>query len=178
MKRLLAATALLLLMVLGGCANVRVPMIPSLSGANEHLPEREVDLVGLNRDAQLAAESGETAKAEALYKSLVRRMPNDSETWLRLGNLYARNNKPDEAVGAYQRALIANGQNSKAWYNLSVIRMRQAWAALLQVQSQAGLTTDDPLRKQAEEALTYLEKLPFLKDEPRPPKAHADATRY
>lgn len=167
--------------LMAGCANMKLPSLPSmasLTGANDPLPEREVDLISLNREAQLAAESGEAAKAEALYKSLVRRMPNDSETWLRLGNLYARNNKPDEAVGAYHRALIANPGDSRAWYNLSVIRTRQAWAALLQVQAQETLASNDPLRRQAEEALDHLEKLPFLREEQRRAKPNADATRY
>ena len=164
--------AALLLLALCGCSSLQLPSV--LSAA----PEREVDLMSLNRDAQLAAESGETAKAEALYKSLVRRMPNDADTWLRLGNLYARNNKPDEAVSAYHRALIINGADAKAWYNLSVIRMRQAWAAMLQVQAQESLPASDPLRQQAEEVLGYLEKLPFLKDEQRKSKADADATRF
>lgn len=161
-----------LLLALGGCAGIKMPTMTSA------LPEREVDLISLNREAQLASESGESAKAEALYKSLVRRMPNDADTWFRLGNLYARNNKPDEAVGAYHRALIANGADARAWYNLSVIRMRQAWAAMLQVQAQETLPANDPLRQQAEEVLGYLEKLPFLKDEQRTGKAGADATRY
>lgn len=160
------------LLALGGCSSLKLPEV--LSAA----PEREVDLVSLNREAQLSAESGEIAKAEALYKSLVRRMPNDADTWLRLGNLYARNNKPDEAVAAYHRALVINGADAKAWYNLSVIRMRQAWAAMLQVQAQETLPASDPLRQQAEEVLGYLEKLPFLKDEQRKSKAGADATRY
>ena len=172
----LRAGMLVAALLLSGCANLKLPA--ALSGANDPLPEREVDLISLNRDAQLAAESGETAKAEALYKSLVRRMPNDAETWLRLGNLYARNNKPDEAVGAYHRALILDSRDAKAWYNLSIIRMRQAWAALLQVQGQERLPANDPLRRQADEILMHLEKLPFLKDEQRDPKANADATRY
>lgn len=171
MSRRLLPCALLLL-ALGGCGSIQLPA--ALSAA----PEREIDLMSLNRDAQLAAESGETAKAEALYKSLVRRMPNDADTWLRLGNLYARNNKPDEAVSAYHRALIINGADAKAWYNLSVIRMRQAWAAMLQVQAQESLPASDPLRQQAEEVLGYLEKLPFLKDEQRKSNAGADATRF
>ena len=161
-----------LLFALSGCAGIQMPAL------TDAMPEREVDLISLNREAQLAAESGETAKAEALYKILVRRMPNDADTWLRLGNLYARNNKPDEAVGAYHRSLIANGTDAKAWYNLSVIRMRQAWAAMLQVQAQETLPSNDPLRLQAEEVLGHLEKLPFLKDEQRTCKAGADATRY
>lgn len=159
-----------LLASLTGCA------VPAMTGVG--MPEKEVDLVGLNRDAQLAAESGETAKAEILYRSLVKRMPNDASTWLRLGNLYARNNKPDEAVGAYQRALIANNAESRAWYNLGVVRLRQAWAAMLQVQIQLDDATDPTLRKQAEEVLEYLEKLPFIEGTPRKAERGADATRY
>ncbi len=168
-SRAWSAGALAVVLLCAGCASTQ-----SRSAANE----KEVDLVGLNREAQLALESGETAKAEALYKSLVRRMPNDSETWLRLGNLYARNNKPDEAVGAYQRALIANNTEARAWHNLAVVRLRQAWAALLQVQAQENLAADDPLRIQAEEALDHLEKLPFLSGEQRKAKAGADASKF
>ncbi len=157
-------------LTLGGCA---LPAASSFA-----LPEKEVDLVSLNRDAQLAAESGETAKAENLYRSLVKRMPNDSETWLRLGNLYARNNKPDEAVGAYQRALIANNSESRAWYNLGIVRLRQGWAAMLQTQVQPDETADPVIRKQAEEVLTHLEKLPFLEGSSRKVERGADATRY
>jgi cytochrome c-type biogenesis protein CcmH/NrfG len=137
-----------------------------------------LDLISINAAAQLAAEGDETAKAEALYKSLVRRVPNDSETWLRLGNLYAKNNKPDEAVGAYQRALIANGREARAWNNLAVIRLRQAWAALLQVQAMGTPAVSDSLYTQVEEALNHLEKLPYLTGESRTVKGGADATKY
>lgn len=158
------------------CVSLMGCAVPALTGVG--LPEKEVDLVGLNRDAQLAAESGETAQAEVLYRALVKRMPNDAATWLRLGNLYARNNKPDEAVGAYQRALIANNAESRAWYNLGVVRLRQAWAAMLQVQIQLDDTTDPALRKQAEDVLSHLEKLPFIEGTPRKAERGADATRY
>lgn len=169
-----ALMAMTIVGALAACGSVPMPF----SSKQEPLPEREVDLISLNREAQLASESGETAKAEALYKSLVRRMPNDADTWLRLGNLYARNNKPDEAVGAYHRALIINSKEPRAWYNLSVIRMRQAWAAMLQVPAQEALASGDPLRKQAEDMLAHMEKLPFLQDEQRKPLKDADATRY
>ena len=164
------ALPMLLLLGLSACA------VPPLTGVG--MPEKEVDLVGLNREAQLAAESGETAKAEVLYRSLVKRMPNDASTWLRLGNLYARNNKPDEAVGAYQRALIANNAESRAWYNLGVVRLRQAWAAMLQVQVQLDDATEPTLRKQAEDVLEHLEKLPFIEGTPRKAERGADAARY
>jgi tetratricopeptide (TPR) repeat protein len=127
--------------------------------------DSEPDLVSINREAQLAYESGEAAKAEALYKSLVRRMPNDAETWFRLGNLYARNNRPDEAAGAYQRALLANSSDARIWNNLAVVRLRQGWAALLQ--AQAHSKDDTPLATQVDTNLDHLSKLPVLEGESR-----------
>jgi tetratricopeptide (TPR) repeat protein len=123
----------------------------------------DVDLVTINREAELAYESGESAKAEALYKSLVRKMPNDAETWFRLGNLYARNNRPDEAANAYQKALLANNADPRAWHNLGVVRLRQAWAAMLQAYD--NLKPDNPLYASVEATLREMEKIPLLEPE-------------
>ncbi|MGE5640475.1 MAG: tetratricopeptide repeat protein [Clostridia bacterium] len=120
----------------------------------------DADLVTINREAELAYESGEAAKAEALYKSLVRKMPNDAETWFRLGNLYARNNRPDEAANAYQKALLANNADPRAWHNLGVVRLRQAWAAMLQAYD--NLKSGDPLYESVEATLRDLEKIPLI----------------
>jgi len=90
------------------------------------------DVFDLHRKAVLAYESGEDAKAEALYQGLARAAPGDPEIWLRLGNLYARSNKPDDAADAYQHALLLNQHDQRAWYNLGVIRQRQAYAAFIQ----------------------------------------------
>lgn len=126
--------------------------------------DNDPDLVTINREAQLAYESGEDAKAEALYKSLVRKMPNDAETWLRLGNLYARSNHPDEAANAYQKALIANSADPRAWHNLGVVRLRQAWASMLQAYS--NLDPGDPLYRNVEETIKHLSQLPLLEAGP------------
>ena len=123
----------------------------------------DADLVTINREAELAYESGEAAKAEALYKSLVRKMPNDAETWFRLGNLYARNNRPDEAANAYQKALLANNADPRAWHNLGVVRLRQAWAAMLQAYD--NLRPDNPLYASVEATLRELEKIPLIEPE-------------
>ncbi len=126
----------------------------------------DADLVTINREAELAYESGEAAKAEALYKSLVRRMPNDAETWFRLGNLYARNNRPDEAANAYQKALLANNADPRAWHNLGVVRLRQAWAAMLQAYE--NLKSGDPLFESVEATLRDLEKIPLVEPDAKP----------
>lgn len=122
--------------------------------------DNDPDVITINREAQLAYEGGENAKAEALYKSLVRKMPNDAETWFRLGNLYARANRPDEAANAYQRSLISNNANARAWHNLGVIRLRQAWAAMLQAQE--NLKPDTPLYQAVDQVLKELEKMPLV----------------
>jgi tetratricopeptide (TPR) repeat protein len=155
--------------VLSGCGTTTV------SSALRVL-DNEPDLITINREAELAYESGEAAKAEALYKNLARRMPNDAETWLRLGNLYARNNRPDEAANAYQRSLMANNADPRAWNNLAVVRLRQAWAALLQAQANSKDKT--PLAVQADANLEHLAKLPVLEGESRKIDPEMGATRY
>lgn len=112
------------------------------------------DVFDLHRNAVLAYESGEDARAEALYQGLTRAAPNDPETWLRLGNLYARSNKPDDAADAYQQALLLNPNNHRVWYNLGVIRQRQAHAALIQANMLSE--QNDPLHAKTE---AMIEKL-------------------
>ena len=155
-----------LLAAMGGCTTTIATAIRTF--------DNDPDLVTINREAQLAYESGEDAKAEALYKSLVRRMPNDAETWLRLGNLYARSNHPDEAANAYQKALIANSADPRAWHNLGVVRLRQAWASMLQ--AHANLDPGDPLYRNVEETIRHLSQLPLLEASP-PKSAAAPAAR-
>ena len=112
------------------------------------------DVFDLNRKAALAYESGEDAKAEALYQGLSRAAPNDAEIWLRLGNLYARSDKADDAADAYQHALLLNPNDQRAWYNLGVIRQRQAHAAFIQANQFADKS--DPIYKKTEELIEQL----------------------
>lgn len=164
----LGLLALLAVLGGGGCTSAVSSVLRAV--------DDDKDLITINREAQLAYESGEAARAEALYKSIARRAPNDSEAWLRLGNLYARNNRADEAAQAYQRALLANSGDARAWHNLGVVRLRQAWASLLQ--AQATTPGDDPLAASTEATLEYLGKMPLLEDAPRKAPADHDATKY
>jgi cytochrome c-type biogenesis protein CcmH/NrfG len=147
--RAAAHATLALLCALAGCAGVE-----NRSGGE--------DFVKMQREAQAAFDSGENARAEALYKGLLRSTPNDAETWFRLGNLYARTDNVDQAVNAYLTALTLNGSDPRAWHNLGVIRLRQAWAALLR--ANALTAPKEPINQMSGEMIRLLEKLPYLSD--------------
>jgi Flp pilus assembly protein TadD len=105
------------------------------------------DVYEMHQSALLAYESGADARAEALYQGLARSAPNDPETWLRLGNLYARSNRPDKAGEAYERALLLAPGDARLWYNLGIIRQRQAHAAF--IMAHQYIDDADPLQAKA-----------------------------
>lgn len=124
------------------------------------------ELALLNERARLADVGGEAAQAESLYKAVLRQTPNDTETWFRLGNLYANNNRAAEAAIAYERTIISDNSHIRAWHNLSIIRLRQSYAALLQAQVLAD--DSDPMSARIDSALEQLSKLTILENEPKP----------
>ena len=112
--------------------NTALALALLLSGCGSLMSTSTDDAMEMHRNALLAYEEGEDAKAEALYVSLTRISPNDAETWLRLGNLYARSGRADKAADAYERALLLTPNDARLWYNLGVIRQRQTLAAYIQ----------------------------------------------
>ena len=122
------------------------------------LGPRGSDLYAQQESAVLAYESGENAKAEALLQGLVRAVPNDPENWLRLGNLYARSNRPEDAAQAYQKSLMLNPNDPRVWYNLGIVRQRQAYASFLQ--ANLNFDKDDPLHERTESLLKQLSLQP------------------
>jgi predicted Zn-dependent protease len=144
------------------CANMGNNSGQVLPAESRATPE----LALLSQNAQLADAGGDAAKAESLYKSVLRQTPNDPEVWFRLGNLYANNNRPDEAAIAYQRCLIADNAFSKAWHNLSMIRLRQAYASMLQAQS--TINESDPLAPRIDDTLEQLSHITVLGDQIKP----------
>ena len=120
------------------------------------------DLVRMQREAQAAFDNGDDARAEVLFKALARSVPNDAETWLRLGNLYARTNNPDQAVDAYLKSLSLNSNDSRAWNNLGIVRLRQSWAALIRANALAD--PKDPAFATSNEIVKALEQIPSIAD--------------
>lgn len=154
MKRRIAAIALCAALTGCGAMETRTE-----SGGEEFLK--------MQREAQAAFDSGENARAEVLYKGLLRAMPNDAEAWFRLGNLYARSDNAEQAVDAYLRCLSINGNDARAWHNLGVVRLRQAWASLLRANTLTA--PPEPINAMSAEMIRALEKVPYLSDG-QPPK--------
>ncbi len=112
------------------------------------------------QSAVLAYETGDDAKAEALFQGLVRAVPNDPENWLRLGNLYARSNRPEDAAQAYEKSLMLNPGDARVWYNLGVVRQRQAYASFLQ--ANLLFDKDDPLHARTDAVVKQLALHPVV----------------
>jgi len=142
-RTLCAVLLAISLLLLQGCAALRQPN----------------DVYALREQAQAAYVGNENDRAETLLLGLAREAPNDPETWFTLGNLYARTGRPEQAVAAYQKALMLNSTDAKVWHNLGVVRARQAWAAF--IQSYALTKGDDALRKRDDELIKGMESLPL-----------------
>ncbi len=153
---------LLIVVTLSACANMGNNSSQVLPPESRATPE----LALLSDQAQLADAGGDAAKAESLYKSVLRKTPNDADAWFRLGNLYANNNRPDEAAIAYQRCLISDNAYAKAWHNLSMVRLRQAYATMLQ--AQATVDEADPLSRNIDDALEQLSHMAVIGDQVKP----------
>lgn len=137
------------------------------------LPTEQGSVYDMRREAQLAYAGAQDERAEKLLLGLSRAAPNDAETWFYLGNLYARTNRPEQATQAYQKALMLNSNDGKAWHNIGVVRVREAWAAF--IQAYALVPQDDPMHAKLEEVISAMEKIP-LEGLKRPAKLTAPVT--
>lgn len=130
----------------GGCAVLLLAGCATVATVTQNVMPHG-DVYQLSNDAQNAYNSGDDARAERLYIGLARAAPNDPEIWFRLGNLYARADKPDAAAEAYRHSLALNRNDARVWYNLGLIRLRQGWASMIAADH---LTReDDPLHAEA-----------------------------
>lgn len=101
------------------------------------------DLLQMRAEAARAYSEGDMDKAGRLFKRLTERVPGEGEYWFRLGNVYARTHRPEEAVRCYREALVRQPGNAKAWHNMGIVHLRQAGNAFTQLIAQ--LPPEDPL---------------------------------
>ena len=147
----LMCLVLFLVLGLSGCA--AVDAVKSMAAADR------IDVYDAQQQAMAAYEDQDNARAEALFKSVLRVAPNDAPTWFYLGNLYARSGQPEQAVEAYEKTLMLDGSNARAWHNLGVVKLRQSRAAFIR---SFELTDEaNPLHAKAEAVILVMEKIPL-----------------
>jgi predicted Zn-dependent protease len=139
---------------LGGCAAIRAD---------------QNNVYDMQQQAQLAYVGGDDARAENLLLGLARAVPNDAETWLTLGNLYARSNRPDQAAEAYQKVLMLHRGDPRAWHNMGIVRLRQAWAAFILAYDL--FPADSDAHAKVDELIKAMEKMPLEGLHRTPPSA-------
>lgn len=126
-------------------------LLAGCAGAGGGPAEPDAAQIAAARDAgERAYAAHEWATAEPHYRTLVAAIPQDAELWFRLGNIYARVDKPDAAVAAYREALVRDGDLAKAWFNMGVVQLRQAANSFLKLG--AHVDPDDPVTQQGTEA--------------------------
>ncbi len=155
-------------MVSIGCRCVVYAVMVMLSkGCATHVsasPEAEAqanrwsdDVFLVSTEAESAYRDGRWIDAVRHYETLTRRVPEDSYSWFRLGNAYARQGDYGRAVPAYEASLLRNSEQPKPWFNLSSAYLLNARIALQNAYN--TLRPSDPARGMIAERLKVLESL-------------------
>lgn len=108
---------------------IAMPLLAALAGCASSPAARLAATVDRQQQADRAYVEGHLAQALSGYQALTRAMPQHADFWFRLGNVYARLKRPDDAVDAYRHALAIEPGHAKAWHDLGIIRLRQAESA-------------------------------------------------
>ncbi len=156
-------------LALAGCASS--PFRKQPSAVSNVSPQA---LIALQESAAVAYAQGNAPAATGLYRQLVQGAPNDVQAWHRLGNLELLDGHYTQALIAYEHVLQLGGGNAGVWHNVAVIRLREAQAALNQVQAQAPDPADAQLRANSARAAQALPRILALLS-PSPVSAPAQA---
>jgi len=95
-----------------------------LSACNHTSVKKITNLLEQQIEADNYYAQDQCEKALPLYKELSQAMLTDTNSLLRMGNCYAREQNYSQAERAYILALERDPSFIKAWYNLSYIRAR------------------------------------------------------
>ncbi len=86
----------------------------------------EFDFIETDKLAEAAYQSNDWVESEKHYAVLVQEVPQRALYWFRLGNVYARTNRPDAAIIAYREAVLRDPEMTKGWFNMGVLQLKQA----------------------------------------------------
>lgn len=87
---------------------------------------RQDDFATRYEQAEKYYRGGLYSDAERVLLALNRHSPDNYEVLFRLGNIYVRTGQFDAAESAYRRCLAIDPEQPRGWYNLSLLRIKQA----------------------------------------------------
>ncbi len=105
------------------------------------------DLLDQAALARQAYDAGQWEDALQRYARLAEKAPGNAEIRFRLGNVYARLGRLEEAAASYQNLLARQPATPKGWHNLAVVQLRQAMAALSEAERQGAPQEALPSRR-------------------------------
>lgn len=141
-------------LILTGCSQTAVKN----EETNNPAPiKTDLDLKEIKLRADTAYENDNLEASAKDYEILIKEMPLEALHWFRLANIYVRTNRPQLAIQLYREAVIRDPEFSKAWYNLSVIQLKQTAYSLTEML--AYTKEDDPLHKKAKYMLEGIESI-------------------
>jgi len=107
--------------------------------------------------AATAYDAKNWVESEKHYATLVQNAPGEAEPWFKLGNVYARTQRPELALKAYRETLVRNAQHAKAWHNMAIIQLRDAGESFSELQRL--VETDDPLHAKSVKIQNAIDEL-------------------
>ena len=168
----LSLACLVVLSVLSGCERTTKPVDPQPTSSMKTQPVESdaVDPAQSLALAEAAYEAKDWQTAERHYVAVTKRIPDEAHPWFRLGNIYARTERPDFAVRAFKEALVRDPQLSKAWYNMGLVQLRQSANSFLQMRTH---TPENSAQRARADAM-YQTLIEFLQNGPSPTAAEQD----
>ena len=137
-------------------------LILSLTACNslnvkEESNDEKPDLIELQKQADEAYSNDDLKSAERDYEILIKELPGIALHWFRLGNIYVRTNRPVAAMSLYKEAVIRDPTYAKAWYNMSIVQLKQTAYSL----NEMLIYTDknDPMYDRAKGLLDGIESI-------------------
>ncbi len=119
--------------------------------------DKKIDFFVLQSEADEAYLNDDLVTSEKAYEILVKEMPMVAKHWFRLANIYVRTNRPTAAINLYREAVIRDPKYSKAWYNLSIVQLKQTAYSLTEMLTYTS--SDDPLYDKAKKMLDDIQKI-------------------
>ncbi|WP_228290791.1 tetratricopeptide repeat protein [Shewanella cyperi] len=120
------------------------------------------EIVALQAQAEHAYKLAKLDQAESQYLEVLALVPNYAPGWFRLGNIYTRTGRHDAAIAAYQRCVELEPENQKAWYNMSLVRLKQSTQILEAIESRGD--KDSAIGRQISALLQVLNGLQSAPD--------------